>query len=67
VKYVEMLSDLDVSDVEPTAHAVERVNVIREDCSERIFTREEMLVNAPATIDGELIKVPQVLPGEGMA
>ena len=67
VGYVEMLSELNVDGIEPTAHAVERVNVIRDDVAELVFTREQMLANAPDTIDGELIRVPQVLPGEGMA
>ena len=67
VGYVEMLSELNVDGIEPTAHAVERVNVIRDDFAEITFTREQMLANAPATIDDELIRVSQVLPGEGMA
>ena len=29
--------------------------------------REAMLANAPDLIEGELVKVPQVLPGEGIA
>lgn len=67
VGYVEMLSELDVSGIEPTAHAVDRVNVMREDVPSEPCTRESMLANAPDTIDGELVRVPQVLPGEGMA
>ncbi len=67
VGYVEMLSELDVSGIEPTAHAVQRVNVTAEDTAGTPFTREEMLANAPDTVNGELVKVPQVLPGEGMA
>ncbi len=67
VGYVEMLSELDVAGIEPTAHAVQRVNVTAEDIAGTPFTREEMLANAPDTVNGELVKVPQVLPGEGMA
>lgn len=68
VGYVEMLAELDTDGIEPTAHAVERVNVDRPDSpAVKEFTRAEMLANAPDTIDGELVKVPQVLPGEGMA
>lgn len=66
VGYVEMLSELDVDGIEPTAHAIERMNVIRDDQPEQPFPRETMLANAPATIHQELVKVPQVLPGEGM-
>ena len=60
-------SELDVTGIEPTAHAVERVNVLAEDQSSAPFKREVMLANAPETINGELVKVPQVLPGEGTA
>lgn len=67
VGYVELLNELDVVDIEPTAHAVARVNVLREDVATQPFSREKMLKNAPATIHEELIKVPQVLPGEGTA
>ncbi len=67
VKYVEVLSELDVTGIEPTAHAIELVNVIRDDVAVTPFPREAMLSNAPETLDGELIKVPQVLPGEEMS
>lgn len=67
VGYVEMLNELDVTGIEPTAHAVERVNVLADDQSAAPFNREVMLANAPETINGELVKVPQVLPGEGTA
>ena len=67
VGYVEMLSELDVSGIEPTAHAVPRSNVIRDDVAGEPFPREAMLANAPATVDQELVRVPQVLADEGMA
>ncbi len=67
VNYVEMLNELDVTGIEPTAHAVARVNVMRDDVSAKPCSRESMLANAPATIEEELVKVPQVLPGEGVA
>lgn len=67
VSYIDELSELDVSGVEPMAHAVEAVNVWREDVSRPGVDRAKMLANAPAVIDGNLIKVPQVLPGEGMS
>ncbi len=67
VEYVNLLNELDVNGIEPTAHAVERVNVSAEDISADPFPRNEMLANCPQTINGELVKVPQVLPGEGVA
>ncbi len=67
VGYVEMLSELDISGIEPTAHAVPRSNVIRDDVPGTSFPHDVMLANAPATVDQELVKVPQVLAEEGMA
>ncbi len=61
VGYVDMLAELDVSDVEPTSHAVRLSNVFRDDIATAPFPREQMLANAPATVDGELVKVPAVI------
>lgn len=66
VGYIEQLSELDVSNIEPTFHAVQLSNVVRSDKVEPSYPRETMLANAPAVLNGEMIKVPQVLPGEGM-
>ena len=66
VAYIEQLSELDVSTIEPTAHAAALTNVVRKDEAKTSFPRETMLANAPAVLDGETIKVPQVLPGEGI-
>ncbi|UDQ97238.1 Asp-tRNA(Asn)/Glu-tRNA(Gln) amidotransferase subunit GatC [Lentisphaerota bacterium WC36G] len=65
--YIEELGELDVDGIEPTAHALPIYNVMREDVSKPSFEREVMLKNAPGTVDDELLKVPQVLPGEGMS
>ncbi len=67
VGYVETLSELNVDGIEPTAHATPRTNVLRNDAAEIRFDRATMLSNAPEEIDGELVRMPQVLPGEGMA
>jgi aspartyl-tRNA(Asn)/glutamyl-tRNA(Gln) amidotransferase subunit C len=67
VEFIEQLKELDVEGIEPTAHAVPLTNVWREDVAGQSFPRENMLANAPAAIDEEQIKVPQVLPGEGMS
>ncbi|MBE6367860.1 MAG: Asp-tRNA(Asn)/Glu-tRNA(Gln) amidotransferase subunit GatC [Lentisphaerae bacterium] len=66
VAYIEQLSELDVSCIEPTAHAAALTNVVRRDEAQTSFPRETMLANAPAVLDGETVKVPQVLPGEGI-
>lgn len=64
VGYIEELSALDLSAVEPMHHSTDIQNVFRDDNAEKSFARESMLSNAPATIDGELLKVPAVLPEE---
>jgi len=63
VDYVDMLTELELDGIEPTAHAVPLTNVMRKDVEGKSFPREDMLQNAPATVDDELIKVPQVIEG----
>lgn len=67
LEYVDLLREVDIDGIEPTAHAAVLTNVWRDDVAAESFPRESMLANAPAEIDDELIKVPQVLPGEGMS
>jgi len=67
VGYIDELSEVDVTGVEPMAHAMKTTNVVRQDVSRPGYAREQMLANAPALVDENLIKVPQVLPGEGMS
>ena len=64
VEYIAELGEVDVTGVEPTAHAAQLTNVWREDEKQPSFPRDAMLANAPGVIHGELIKVPRVLPGE---
>lgn len=45
--YAEKLRNVDVSEVEPAAHAVPMFNVFREDEPRDWFTAEEALANAP--------------------
>ena len=65
VGYIAELSELDVEGVEPTAHASKLSNVWREDAVGISLDRKAVLSNAPDIVDSILIKVPQVLPGEG--
>ncbi len=64
IEYVNLLGELDLADIEPTAHPVASNNVWREDIAKDSFAHETMLKNAPAVLDDELIKVPQVISGE---
>ena len=47
LKYAEKLSEIDVSQVEASAHAVPMFNVFREDEPKEWFTPEQALSNAP--------------------
>lgn len=60
LQYIGKLSALDTEAVEPTAHAVPLVNVMREDEVEPCFPREEMLANAPDRA-GEFFRVPRII------
>ena len=58
--YIEKLNQLDVSGIEPTAHAVPMVNVARADEVRPSLTNEEALRNAPAKANG-LFLVPKIV------
>ena len=58
--YIEKLKELDVSGVEPTAHAVPLVNVFRADRVCPSMSNEEALRNAPAQANG-LFVVPKIV------
>ena len=58
--YIEKLRELDVSNVEPTAHAVPMVNVTRPDATGPSLTQDEALRNAPAKANGLFI-VPKIV------
>jgi aspartyl-tRNA(Asn)/glutamyl-tRNA(Gln) amidotransferase subunit C len=58
--YIEKLKELDVSQVEPTAHAVPLVNVTRPDETRPGLSPEEALRNAPAAANG-LFLVPKIV------
>ena len=50
--HIEKLKELDVSGVEPTAHAVPMVNVMRPDEVRPSLPHEEVMRNAPAQANG---------------
>ena len=58
--YIEQLNQLDVSNVEPTAHAVPMVNVTRPDEVRPSLPHEQALRNAPAQANG-LFMVPKIV------
>ncbi len=60
VNYMALLEEVDVSDIEPTAHAVPVFDVMREDVARPGFTADEALANAPRRV-GDQFHVPKVI------
>lgn len=60
LNYFEQLSELDVTDVQPTTRAIDVSNVTRQDALQPDPNREEILDNAPDR-DGEFFKVPKII------
>jgi aspartyl-tRNA(Asn)/glutamyl-tRNA(Gln) amidotransferase subunit C len=58
--YIDKLSELAVDGVEPTAHAVPVVNVMREDAVRACLSQDEALANAPDRAD-EFFRVPRII------
>jgi aspartyl-tRNA(Asn)/glutamyl-tRNA(Gln) amidotransferase subunit C len=63
LEYVAKIGEVDVSGVEPMAHALPLANVLREDVVEPSLPIEKVLQNAPET-DGPFFKVPKVIGGD---
>ena len=60
LKYVEKLRKVDVSNVEPTAHAMPLVNVFRADEIHESLPHDEVMRNAPAKAN-RLFMVPKIV------
>ncbi|ANH82243.1 asparaginyl/glutamyl-tRNA amidotransferase subunit C [Niabella ginsenosidivorans] len=60
IGFVEKLNELDLNDVEPLMHMSNEINVLRKDIVQGSISRDEALLNAPAT-DGVFFKVPKVI------
>ena len=58
--YIEKLKEVDVTNVEPTAHAFPLVNVTRPDEVQPSISTEDALRNAPAQANGLFI-VPKIV------
>ena len=58
--YVEKLNAVDVSQVEPTAHAFPLVNVTRPDKARPSLPHDDAMRNAPARANG-LFTVPKIV------
>ncbi len=60
LSYIEKLKEVDVSGVEPTAHAFPLVNVTRPDEIRPSMSHQDALRNAPAEANG-LFMVPKIV------
>ena len=58
--YVDLLNELDTTDVTPMAHATDIANVFRDDELIPSLPRAAALANAPKS-DGKFFVVPQIL------
>lgn len=60
LKYVDLLKEVDVKDVEPTAHSVPLVNVTRPDETRPGLSHDAAMKNAPREANG-LFMVPKIV------
>jgi aspartyl-tRNA(Asn)/glutamyl-tRNA(Gln) amidotransferase subunit C len=58
--YMDKLSELDTSSVDPMYTPVDHVSVMREDVARKDYAREDILRNAPET-DGSFFIVPRIV------
>lgn len=58
--YINKLNELDIKDMEPTAHVLPLKNVFREDKSRTSLPREKALQNAPESND-TFYRVPKII------
>jgi aspartyl-tRNA(Asn)/glutamyl-tRNA(Gln) amidotransferase subunit C len=58
--YIDTLRSLDTAGVEPTAHAVPLVNVMRDDEIRPTLAQEDALANAPDRSDA-FFRVPRII------
>jgi aspartyl-tRNA(Asn)/glutamyl-tRNA(Gln) amidotransferase subunit C len=62
--YFEQLSELDVTNVEPTTRAIDMSNITRVDNLQPWGDRDAILDNAPDQ-DGDFFKVPKIMEDAG--
>lgn len=60
VDYIDKLKQVDITGIEPTAHAVPLVNVFRSDEMQPSLPIQDVLLNAPARAN-DLIIVPKIV------
>src|SRR4051812_4317404 len=63
LEYIDKINQVDMTGVEPMAHALPVTNALREDVVQPSLPVEKVLQNAPQT-DGPFFKVPKVIGGD---
>lgn len=63
IGYVEVLNEVETTDVKPMVHAVELQNVLRPDVLVPSLPRDAALSNAPRT-DNQFFLVPAIIDAE---
>jgi aspartyl-tRNA(Asn)/glutamyl-tRNA(Gln) amidotransferase subunit C len=58
--YMDLLNELDTSDVEPLEHVIEMESRLRKDEAKPTITHEDALKNAPDA-DSDYFRVPKVI------
>lgn len=58
--YMEKLSELDTSDVQPLEHVTEQPTILRKDEAKEPLSHEDALKNAPDA-DSDYFRVPKVI------
>ena len=59
LEYVNQMNEVDTSNVKPMSHAVDFVNVMRDDVVHYDHTKDELMANAPLEEDG-FFRVPKI-------
>ena len=59
LEYVNQMNEVDTSNVKPMSHAVDFVNVMRDDTVYYDHTKEELMANAPEEENG-FFRVPKI-------
>jgi len=60
IDYIDQLKEVDVSNIEPTNHALLIQNVFRKDIVEPSLRQDDVLKNAPLKEEG-FFKVPRII------
>lgn len=58
--FIEKISEVDTTGIEPLIYLSDEVNVLRKDEVKKLTTQQEALLNAPLA-DEQYIKVPKVI------